>query len=198
MTAPPVALVLPGRGYGHDHPGLYYTRMALASRGWRAHLVTWEGLPEDPALWPDHVSRVAASAIEEVRPELLVGKSLGSFAMPLAVERGVPGIWLTPLLTDERLAVAAAHLPARSLLVGGTADGSWDGGLARAGAASCGCEVLELDGADHCFDIRQDPRGSIAALDRLATAVIAVLDRLGPSGEVHRTASIPPRSANSR
>ncbi len=179
METSPIAVVLPGRGYGHDHPGLYYTRMALAGHGWRAHLVSWDGLPDDPVKWPDYVTDTTSKVIDAVRPGLVVGKSLGSFAMPVAVERGLPGIWLTPLLRADGIAIAAGALPAHSLLVGGTADGSWDGDVAHAGAAVRGYEVLELDGADHGFDVDQDPGSSISALGRLADAVSELLDRLG-------------------
>ena len=32
------------------------------------------------------------------QPVLVVAKSLGTLALPWAVERGLPGVWLTPLL----------------------------------------------------------------------------------------------------
>ena len=173
VTAP-VALVLPGRGYGHDHPGLYYTRMALSGRGWRVNPITWDNLPADPQTWPDYVLDVAREAMAAARPALVVGKSLGSLAMPLAAERGVDGVWLTPLLEVPAVARAAAQLSSRSVLVGGTADPSWDGEVARAAAAACGYEVLELDGADHCLDVADDPLASIESVRAVVTAVTRI------------------------
>ncbi|MHB8184592.1 MAG: hypothetical protein ACYDDU_00645 [Dermatophilaceae bacterium] len=39
--------------------------------------------------------------------------------LPLAVERGLPGVWLTPILTEASIATAVRDLSAPSLLVGG-------------------------------------------------------------------------------
>ena len=63
----------------------------------------------------------------------------------------MPGIWLTPLLTDQDVltGVLANHAP--QLLFGGTADPAWDSRLAADLADSA--EVLAIPGADHCLDL---------------------------------------------
>ena len=87
---------------------------------------------------------------------LLVAKSLGTYAAPLAAERGYDAVWLTPLLQLPSLAEAFAANPARQLLVGGTADDiAWDAAVARDLAAR-GCDVLEVPGADHALMVPGD------------------------------------------
>ena len=54
---------------------------------------------------------------------VLIGKSLGTYAAALAAERGLPAIWLTPLLTSDWVVDGLRRSTAPFLLVGGTADG---------------------------------------------------------------------------
>jgi hypothetical protein len=172
----PVATLLPGRGYGPEAPLLYYARRLLRSRGWAIRTVHWdrvEGL--DPA---DHVA-VAAVAGEVVAAsdparDLVVGKSLGSLALPAAAERGVPGIWLTPLLGIEQLRRAAARAAATTLLIGGTADPYWDGAAARA----TGAAVFEVPGADHSLELPGDLDGTLSVLAAVLSRLGAQLDAL--------------------
>ncbi|MFC5230331.1 hypothetical protein [Pseudonocardia zijingensis] len=117
----PVATLLPGRGYGPQAPLLYYTRMLLQGRGWTVRTVHWERVPGlDPAD-PVAVAAVAEELLDGADParDLVVGKSLGSLALPAAAERGLPGIWLTPLLGVEAVRRAAARAPGATLLIGG-------------------------------------------------------------------------------
>ena len=158
----PVATLLPGRGYGPQAPLLHYARLLLRGRGWAVRTVDWEKVPGlDPA---DHVA-VAAFAAEllataDPARDLVVGKSLGSLALPAAAERGVPGVWLTPLLGLEDVRRAAARAAASALLIGGTADPYWDG----AAAAATGAAVLEVPGADHSLERPGDLHGTLDVL----------------------------------
>ena len=48
--------------------------------------------------------RWADTALDQApddQPVLIVAKSLGTPALPWAVERGLPGVWLTPLLKEQ-------------------------------------------------------------------------------------------------
>lgn len=158
----PVATLLPGRGYGPQAPLLYYARLLLHGCGWSVRTVHWEKVPGlDPA---DHVA-VAAFAAEllataDPARDLVVGKSLGSLALPAAADRGVQGIWLTPLLGIEDVRRAAARAAASTLLIGGTADPYWDG----AAAAATGAAVFEVPGADHSLERPGDLDGTLEAL----------------------------------
>jgi pimeloyl-ACP methyl ester carboxylesterase len=104
---------------------------------------------------------------------VIVAKSLGTLALPLAVEAGLPGIWLTPLCQEPEVASSIRAATAPTLLVGGTGDPSWDGDIARSGSA----EVVELDGADHALSV-PDAVGSVEYLHQVVVAMAAFLDRI--------------------
>jgi hypothetical protein len=171
------AVLLPGRGYGPDRPLLHYAQRCLTTAGYRVSVVHW------PAgkLSDRDVVRLAQEAAGCVRGRppgsmVLVAKSLGSYAIPWAAEQGLPGIWLTPLLTDPGVRAALSSLPGGSLLVGGTADPYWDGDA----AAGSGLPVLQVAGADHSLEVPGDPQRSIGALGRVVTAISEVLAALRP------------------
>jgi hypothetical protein len=169
-----VASFFPGRGYTPNHPLLYYCRMVLLDRGWTVREVHWaDGDKTDPEM----VLAQAASELDAVSAglHLVVAKSLGTLALPLAVERGLAGVWLTPILTEASVAAAVHDLSAPSLLVGGTKDRLWDGELARESAA----EVLELDGGDHSLELGGSVEPSMAALRQVIDRVATFVDRLG-------------------
>jgi hypothetical protein len=176
----PVVTLLPGRGYGPDAPLLYYARELLRSRGWAVRTVHWERVPNlDPT---DHaaVAAVAGETLGGSDParDLVVAKSLGSLALPAAAERGVPGIWLTPLLGIEDVRRAAARAAATTLLIGGTADPYWDGAAARA----TGAAVFEVPGADHSLERPGDLDGTLAVLATVLSRIAVQLDALAVRG----------------
>ena len=113
------AVALPGSMLA-GMPALWYVFEPLLGDGWRIVLV-WDQFlerTEDPTEW----SRVRADAA-----------------------RGWTGIWLTPLLGDDECVAGLRRRTAPALLVGGSADPTWNGRLAR----ELSDDVLELDGADH-------------------------------------------------
>jgi hypothetical protein len=172
----PVATLLPGRGYGPQAPLLYYARMLLRSRGWAVRTVDWEKVP---GLEPSDQAAVVAFAGEllataDPARDLVVGKSLGSLALPVAAARGVPGIWLTPLLGVEDVRRAAARAAASTLLIGGTADPFWDG----AAAAATGAAVMEVPGADHSLERPGDLTGTLEVLTAVLSRIDARLSEL--------------------
>jgi hypothetical protein len=174
-TAPgaPVATLLPGRAYGPQAPLLYYARLLLRGRGWAVRTVHWEKVPGlDPA---DHAAVAAFAgevlATSDPARDFVIGKSLGSLALPAAAERRVPGIWLTPLLGIEDVRRAAARAAAGTLLIGGTADPYWDG----AAAAATGAAVFEVPGADHSLERPGDLHGTLEVLSAILTRMEAQL-----------------------
>ncbi|PRY11838.1 alpha/beta hydrolase [Kineococcus rhizosphaerae] len=138
------ALVLPGRGYDADQPVLRAVRDELVAAGHRVLSVFWT---EEP---PTHaqVPAVVRFLLDDLRPCLLVAKSLTTLALPVAADRGLPGIWITPLLDEPDVGLAAARSNPRTLLVGGTADPTWNRVLAHESDR----EVLEFEGADHALE----------------------------------------------
>jgi hypothetical protein len=105
---------------------------------------------------------------------VLVGKSLGTYAAELAAERGLPGIWHTPLLTIPHCVAALRRASAPFLLIGGTADTWWDGEVAR----SLTPHVLEVPDANHGMILLGEPLArSAAVLGRVVTAIEDFLDQ---------------------
>jgi hypothetical protein len=172
-----VATILPGSGYTAQGPLLWYAAKVLHSAGWTVRTFSWDEPSPD---W-SHAREVYGASLRDApvpdgARHLVVAKSLGSFALPVAAELGLPGAWLTPVLTGDaagpvRDAVAAGTAPA--LLVGGTADPLWDGGV----AAASGTQVLEIDGADHSLEVG-GWRRSHEILARVTAAVEELAARL--------------------
>ncbi|GAA5130107.1 hypothetical protein [Pseudonocardia adelaidensis] len=169
----PVAVLLPGRGYGPQAPLLYYARLLLRTRGWSVRTVDWEKAPGLDLADYAAVAAFAGEVLATADParDVVVGKSLGSLALPAAAARGVPGIWLTPLLGIEDVRRAAARAAASTLLIGGTADPYWDG----AAAAATGAEVFEVPGADHSLERPGDLTGTLDVLSTVLSRIDARL-----------------------
>lgn len=123
----PIALVIPGLGYTAQAPILYWSSEVLIEAGWNVYTVAWT----PPADVLDHarpyVEDALRRAIERIgrRPHLILGKSLGSFALPYSVASDIPGIWLTPILTDSSVAEALCSASDQHLAIGGDADQAW-------------------------------------------------------------------------
>jgi hypothetical protein len=105
---------------------------------------------------------------------VVIGKSLGSLAAPVAADRGLAAVWFTPLLTDEPTVAALRRAMGPCLLVGGTADPDWDGQTAR----SLTADVVEIDGADHAMVVPGRLTESAAALGQIISAVEDFLDHV--------------------
>jgi hypothetical protein len=171
-------VVAPGQWYSTDGPLLMYAALAVERRGGLVRRITWTdpdfaSAGEERAWVVSQVSEAvdAMSATIGAAP-VVIGKSLGSLAAPLAARRGLPAVWLTPVLTDEPTLRALRQATAPCLLVGGTADPVWDGQLAR----SVTPHVLEVDGADHGMFVPGRLAESAAVLGRVATTVEDFLD----------------------
>ena len=96
---------------------------------------------------------------------LVVGKLLGSLALPLVAKLSWPAIWLTPLLNRPELIAALKIVTSKTLLVGGTAEDRWNSAVATAS----GQQVLTMSGADHDLQIPGVPLASIGLLSELVT-----------------------------
>src|SRR5450759_600262 len=103
---------------------LHYATMLLMERGWTVRQVWWD--EGDKTSVEAAVAR-ARRELDAVTAQvhLVVAKSLGTMALPDAAERGLPGVWLTPILNDPKIAAALRRLSVPALLVGGTADPLW-------------------------------------------------------------------------
>lgn len=187
------AVVIPGGQFGPHVPLLMFAADAAENRGARIHPISWHG-PEQPIEVPpeDRPDWVAARLTpvlaewDTTTPEeeltapspdalpLLIGKSFGTYAAALAADRGLPAVWLTPLLTDARVLAALRRATAPTLLIGGTADPVWDGAAAR----ELSPYVLEVPDADHGLYVPGPLAGSAAVLGRVVTSVEEFLDQV--------------------
>jgi len=154
-----------------------YAGAVAERRGATVHRHSWSQEPPKP-----FDPEVEGWVCGEVTPlldavggsPLLIAKSLGTNAAPLAAERALPAVWLTPLLAVPWVAAALARATAPLLLVGGTADEVWDGALAR----RLSPHVLEVEGADHGMYVPGPLTDSMAVLGRLVVAVDEFLDAI--------------------
>lgn len=166
-------MLLPGRAYPVSAPLLSYCSLLLLRRGWTVLEVGWPAPPPGTA---GEVEAIARSLLDpiEARHQLVVAKSLGCYAVPVAAELGVPGVWLTPVLEDPALAEQVRRLPGPGLLVGGTADPMWRAEQAHASAL----RVHEVPGGDHGLLVGGDEQASVLALQRVLAVIDAFLDTL--------------------
>ena len=118
----------------------------------------------------------AALAQRAYRQVTLVGKSIGTLALGhlLATEAALAqarAIWLTPLLTNERLRSLIERCRQRSLFVIGTDDPEYDQARLVEAQAATGGEAVVVGGGDHSLEVRGDVFRSLQALEQMLRAV---------------------------
>ena len=175
-----VVIVLPGIRYTPAHPLLHYARLVALSHRWTVQEVWWDA-PSGEVDWLAWVGAAARDAIaaEPGRRVAYVAKSLGTLAIPVAAEQSIPGLWLTPLLGRPEVRAAMRQLPPSTLLVGGTADETWDEEAARAS----GLQVHEVPQGDHVLEIAGNPLRSVDALRSVVVAMDQFFTSLGASSD---------------
>ncbi len=175
------AVVVPGGRYGPDTGMLLYAAAVAERRGTTIHRHHWSPDrpdPIDPAI-EDWVCRDVAPIVDRCSgTPMLIGKSLGTNAAALAADRGLPAVWLTPLLTFGWIPDAIQRASAPCLLVGGTADALWDGDMAR----RISPYLLEVEGADHGLNVPGPVVDTIAVLGRVVAAIDEFFDMIGWPG----------------
>jgi predicted alpha/beta-hydrolase family hydrolase len=181
------ALLVPGRGYPAAAPLLFFAGVALLQHGWSVRQVWWDPPPHDS---DEQTTAWVRARVEEMLPDggrvMLVSKSLGTYAAPLAAERGLEAVWFTPLLQNQSLVAAIGANPARQLLVGGTADDlAWRADVARS-LAEQGCDVCEIPGADHALLVPGDSVRAVQAHVTAARALDGFLSRPAEVGALYR------------
>ncbi|WIB27233.1 hypothetical protein [Curtobacterium sp. MCSS17_015] len=165
----PLVLVLAGAGYGQQAPLLWWSAAVTRQADCELIAPAWtvdDAARADPV---GFVTQHVETALGGRRPDLVIAKSFGCFALPWAVANDVPGVWLTPVLTDDvvRDALAAVGFP--HVAVGGSADPMWQPGrVARTEA-----RLVTVDGADHALEVPGDWRRS----QRLQADVLDIVDR---------------------
>ena len=168
-------VLLPGVRYYSQAPLLWFARETAQAGGWSV-LELSERAPagREPFEWmreraEQALARTGAGAVA------VIGKSLASAAAPLVGERGLPAVWLTPLLIRPEVVEALAAVTAPTLAIGSPADPTWANGAALGGGQ---LELLELPGLDHSLQVEGDPPASLDVLRRVSARIGAFLDAL--------------------
>jgi pimeloyl-ACP methyl ester carboxylesterase len=168
-----VAVLVPGHGYTVRQPLLHYVWLAAQRRDAEVRPIEWSspGIADvtESIAW---VRQQVEPVLSDARA-LVVGKSMGSLAAGLVAERNLPAIWLTPLVTRPQVASAIAAASVPPLLIGGTADTSWNGDTAR----SLSPHVLEIPDADHFLHVPGAALASVQALAQVIATVESFLDK---------------------
>lgn len=172
-----VAVILPGSGYTVQAPLLSWPARMLAQRGWQVRGVGWEideAAQQDPEAFVEQAASVAFAAAPEGGRRLIVAKSFGSFALPWARREGVPGVWLTPVVTSPVVQQALRSATPGDLAIGGDADPL---GLPER-LAGTRARTITVPGADHSLEVAGGWRASLSVQSAVFDEVEAHLDDL--------------------
>lgn len=167
-------LLLPGAAYPADGPLHWYAGRAAALRGWEVLALAGLAPAEGIVGWSDRLLDALAANAEGGKA-VVVAKDRSCAALPGAIGRGIPGVWLTPDLGDPDVAAALGGASGLGLVVGATEDGTWD---VRVAARIRGFEVFQVGGPDANLEDRHDPHRSLDLLGRLVDRVGALVGRI--------------------
>lgn len=187
-TTDHLALLFPGLNYSAAMPVLYYPGRILLERG--ADLLqveyTYNRQPgfsalsdADQAAWQraDAAAALEAALAQRAYQHItLVGKSIGTLAMGELVDSDprlskARCIWLTPLLTQDRLYEQIERGGQCGLFVTGTADAYYrPERLNHLVEITCSSSLV-IAGADHSLEIPGNIWASLTALNELLRSV---------------------------
>ena len=165
-------VVLPGSQYSPDGPMLFFATQAALMRGWDVRQVWWKvpqfSSDDEEVAWVG--SQLEAAVAGYQGRVLVVAKSLGTLAAPVAAARGYDAAWLTPLLTEPVVAEPLMAYPAAQLVVIGSSDPF----LSQDVLDALPGERLVVAG-DHILRVPRDPAAMVASHDRFVRAFDAWL-----------------------
>jgi hypothetical protein len=167
-------VVLPGRQYTPDGPLLFFAAQTALIRGWDVRQVWWE-VPDfssdaDEVAWV--CGQLDAALAGYAGLVLVVAKSLGTLAAPLAATRGYEAAWLTPLLTEPDAADVLMSYPAEQFVMIGASDPY----LSMSVLDALPGERLVVPG-DHILRVDGDPAAMVASHDRFVRSFDSWLSR---------------------
>jgi hypothetical protein len=160
LASEKVAALLPGAGYTAHGPLLHGCAELLVERGWRVEAIEWTITDDDRSRGravAEEGLELAFSEATGTAQRLIVAKSFGTYALPSAVSADIPGVWLTPVLTDPDIRDALERAPSSHLAIGGSADSLWGPATELATAAS----LVTIPDADHGLEVSRDGRRSV-------------------------------------
>lgn len=168
-------VILPGARYPTRAPLLWFAREVAIGRGYGSLEVLDEPPPgEDPFAWA--LDRAVRALAHDASPnDVVIGKSLSTDAAALVAQRGLPAIWLTPLLDRPNVLEGLKRTTHPTLIVGSTADPTWQPGRLPDNVM---IDQLELDGLDHSLQLPGDPQASLNALRKVTKRIDRFLGAL--------------------
>jgi hypothetical protein len=190
-----LGILLPGRGYTHQMPLLYYSSFLLSASGADVLGIdySYSNRPDYAAASEGEKMRwLMADVTSACRAALgnrnysrvtLAAKSLGTMvAAHLLTQEILPAgtdtIWLTPVLGHEAFTQQVERLrdrQGRSLIVIGTRDPYYNPDQLAQLADATGGETLVVEGADHSMEIKGDLYASLDAMEQVMRGVEAFL-----------------------
>lgn len=195
-----LSVIFPGWGYTVDMPVLYYLTRIMLEYGSDVLLVKYAYnknalfstlTEEERECWlqADVTAAVAAGLEQRTYVRVtLIGKSLGTLAMGHLVSSQInlPNpecLWLTPLLTNERLYHQILHCRCKSLFVIGTADPFYRQERLDAVVRATDGQSLLIPQANHGLELAESINGSVDILKTLITAVTCFFGSEGKGKE---------------
>jgi hypothetical protein len=170
-------IVLPGSKYTPDGPLLFFAAQVALMRGWNVRQVWWEVPPfnsdVEEVAWVG--SQLDAALEGHTGRVLVVAKSLGTLAAPVAAARGYDAAWLTPLLTEADVVEPLLSYPAAQFVVIGSSDPFFSQDVLDALPG----ERLVVAG-DHVLRVPGDAPAMVASHDRFVRSFDAWLSTLQP------------------
>jgi hypothetical protein len=189
-----LGIVLPGYRYSPEMAPLYYAGRILLDQGadllrieyayYRTNFRKQPQSEQDNWLSSD-VSAVCEAALSHRSYDkiTLIGKSMGTIAMGqlLADPRfqSAACVWLTPLLTLERLCSRIEQIHPPSLFIIGSADQFFKPDILEHLRQVTDGQSLILEGANHGLEIQDDIPKSLAALSQIVQALQEFLREAG-------------------
>ncbi|HJS17817.1 MAG TPA: hypothetical protein VJ785_03660 [Anaerolineales bacterium] len=181
-----LGIILPGYRFSADMPALHYSRRVLLEQGadvlsvdyayYRTNFMMQEDSEQDQ--WMSSDVFAASNAGLSQRPYekvTLVGKSIGTIALGLLLAdsrfQQSACVWLTPLLTSERLCSQIEKVRPRSLFVIGTADRYYKPDVLKHLEDITDGHALVLEGVEHGLEIPGDIPKSLSVLNQITQTV---------------------------
>lgn len=180
-----LGIILPGYRYPAEMAPLHYAGRVLLEQGADVLRVEYayyrsdfrQQAEDEQAEWmsTDVFAACTAGLSQRAYEKItLVGKSLGTLAMGhlLADERFQKAdcIWLTPILTDERLRSRIEQFRPRSLFILGTEDQFYRPDLLKHLEAVTNGKAVVIEGVDHSLEVPGDIQKSLRALNQMVQA----------------------------
>lgn len=181
-----LGIVLPGYRYPVEMPPLHYAGRLLLEGGadllrveyayYRTDFMKLAESEQDRWMSEDVFAACQAALSRGSYEKItLVGKSMGTLAMGQLLAdpafQKADCVWLTPLLTVERLRLRIEKLHPPSLFVIGTADRFYKPEVLKHLEHVTGGRSLVLEGVNHALEIAGDIPKSLTVLDQIVRAL---------------------------